>query len=859
MQNRVLNQMPKKNSKLSEAKAEFQNKLPALFSDMPAVSAFLNQNYVLKQRYEYKPKTGHFHCKDEKKFVDFANRNPEKKFYALLNPDDPNRDLTQSLSENDLVKFYLIYCWAADYAHQHKLGSEWQTTFANELQQHIYEKNKKHLESLILTKQSKWPKAKSKLYNHLLKNTEQMNSIEQQARYYQQMVEQIDHKHFYSDGTQQHVFSQNADLLNHYEYEILSQELTEALQPILYFPETDQQQANICNFSKHCLFRDKNTQELKYINSAGTIFTLPSTLLIADNASQIKAHKGRWHLEYKKNEHSQEIKYFVVDKKSSEAVGVGFRLDEKMLHTLVPDNFPEDPIIRLAAKALRDTKQHYYTLQHSLSLFGQDHIFSFQHRMAGMVQIKEMLEGVTTRELRQMDARPNVKDFMGQGRNTYIFVDNPEKREQAELWHVDRSQDFPAFTQFPMNAFQANNIRFIFNGSQSGPKPKERIEDYETAIKWYELGKHAQKMQENKVLRLSPDAARNIPDLLLENMEMYEYLIKDRTYYETSNELTDVLENTPQTAENKRLIQRCRDIHKQLNLIEQDRLHAFPKSRGIVPPHLRKKMMQMMTALVLDKNSPEARHYFRTHHRVYQADFQEDHLDQYEESSFVWDDVQDKLYYLDENKKKTEVAMTDSIRRKLTKIMAQPQANQQIISANDVFELMTRPRLFYYYCGFPVGLDLRWLDYSTCIPLKFDRSKGLHTGTAQEMTRIIHEQKLSVMQLLYKLGEFIIMLVIPLVLAAFGIDVPWDELLGELGATIVYWAFMVWNVEYTFKYLRFTLLMNDLAHPELNQLDQLIKDLDEDVKNLKLPSVYLASSKRDEDDLNFSETAHISY
>lgn len=824
--------MPKKNSKLSESKAIFKEKLPLFFSDSLAVTAVLKHDHVLQQRYAYDSKTGHFKCKEEKKFVDFASGNPEKKFYALLNPDDPNKDLTQTLSDSDLVKFYLIYCWAADFAHQHKLGSEWQTWFEAEMQEHIYEKTKQDLESLIFTQRSKWSKAKSKLYAQLLKNTEQLSSVEQKARYYHQMMEQIEHKHFYSDGSSQHVFSQYSELLAHYEYETLSQELTEALQPILYYPQTDQQQANICNFAKHCLFRDKDTKELKYINSTGTIFTLPSTFLLAKNANQIKMLNGRWQIEYKKSETSKKIEYFEVDKKKSEEFGEAFRLDAQMVSKLVPSDFPEDPIVKLANKTLKDTKHHYYTLQHTLSLFGQDHVVAIQHRMAGLVQIKEMLEGVTTREVHQTKVRPNGNDYIGRGRNTYIFFDNPEHRDQAELWHVDRSHDVPVLTQFPMDIYQANRIRFMFNGAQSGAPPRVGIDNIEECNEWYELGEKAQKIQGNTVLRLSPEAARNIPQLLLTDMEMYEYLITDRTYYETSNELTDVLENTEQTPENKRLIQRCRDIHSHLYLIEQDRLRAFPKSRGVVPPHIRQKMMQMMTSLVLDKNSPEARHYFRTEHRVYQADFQEENLDQYAPASFVWDDGQDKLYYLDEYKKKTEVTMTDSIRRKLTKVMAQPHAAQQVISANDVYELMTRPRLFYYYCGFPIGLDLRWFDFTYYIPLKFDRSKGLHTGTAQEMTREIHEQKLSVMNLLYKLGEAIIMLVIPLILASLGIDIPWEEFLGALQVTIIYWVLMVWNIEYTFDYLRFSFLMNDLTHPELNQLDKMLQELDEDVKNL---------------------------
>ena len=345
--------------------------------------------------------------------------------------------------------------------------------------------------------------------------------------------------------------------------------------------------------------------------------------------------------------------------------------------------------------------------------------------------------------------------------------------------------------------------------------------------------RQAHKKTSETILRLDAETARNIPQYVLSDMKIYQHLLEDRTYYETSNELIDLLETTEKTPENTRLIQRCRTIHQQLELIEQDRLHSFPDSRGVVPPAIRQKIMQMMMELIRDKNSPAAKHYFRTQHRVYRTSIPEGEsdLDQYEPASFIWDG-QNRLCYLNEHKQKTDVTMTDSIRRKLHGITEKPNSDKHHISPNDVYELMTRPRLFYYYCNIPIGLDLRWFDYTYYIPLKFDRSQGLHTGTAQEMTREIHEQKLSVSKLLFKLGEMLILMVIPLILTSVGIVIPYPALLGHLGATIVEWILMVWNIQFTFEYLRYTLLMNELAHPELNHLDKMMVGLNEDVKKL---------------------------
>lgn len=641
------------------------------------------------------------------------------------------------------------------------------------------------------------------------------------------------------------------------EYELLLHELNEAVQPILYYPRSEQQQANLCEYGRHCFFRDRYTKDLKYINSFGTIFTLPDTLLLAKNARDIQENGNKSVLEYQ-SANDPNKRHFLVDRVCSEDFGTEFRVDSSMMHTLVPKGLPEDPIIKHAEKTLKKTKQYYQTLQRGIALFNPDHLLAFQHRMAGLIQVKEMLQNKPTGEIRQTKSRPIAKDFIGQNANTYVFFTDPVNSEHTELWHVDRSKDTPILTQFPMQDEQAKKILSLFDGARSS-NPAMLEEDH----KWYQLGVHAQgkiiiHSDDDAILTLEPDIAKRIPELMLSDMKIYQHFISDWTYYETSNELIDVLENTEKTRDNKRMIERCHTIHQQLDLIEQDRLRAFPDSRGIVPPDKRQEIMRMMIALVKDKNSPEAQHYFRTKHRIYHTALQEtDPLDGYEPSSFVWDEAE-TLWYLDEHRHKKSVLMTDSIRRKLKDIAAKAGQDEQYISANDVFELMTRPRLFYYYCNIPVCLDLRWFDYTYVIPLKFDRSKGLHTGTAQEMLRAIHEYKLSVSALLYKLGEMLIMGVIPFILAHFGIIVFPYYLFSQIQAAIIFWVFMVWNVRYTYEYMRFTLLMNDLVHPELNQLDKMLQELNQEVSKLHNLEQEIEPEDSDETDLT-SPAAYLSY
>jgi len=843
---RMRSQMPKK--EVPVTLAQFEDKLSLLWGNRSAISRSFVDNLPLSSRYQYDSQTGEFHCKGKKRFISYVENSSEKNFYALLNPNDPQLNLAQYLSEPALVRYYLLYCWAADFAHKNKLGPEWKKLFVKKLQQEICRQEKRNLDSKLSQHQSEWSAAKNKLYGLLIHNTSQIDSLEQKTHQYHQLAKQAQQKHFYHDGTKQHVFYRHAYAVTRYEYEAMMQKLSEAMQPILYYPESDQQQANLCEYARHCFFLDKDTRELKYINSSGTVLRTPSTRLLAKTVDQIKPTKrGKWSLPYVKQ--GKGLDHFDVDKTTSTDFGAAFSVDSQMMQIIVPDGLPHDPVIKLAESTLKKTKEYYFSLQRTLSLFGQDHVLAFQHRIAGLIQIKEMLQGKTTRVVRETHTRPNMADYMGRDRNTYVFFNNPSDPYNSEFWHVDRSNDTPVLTQFPMDDIQTYYFYQMFRGAKSAGFSDE-VDGTADEKKWYELGKKARLQKElgsdGVMIRLDPESARRIPELLLSDMKIYRHLLEDRTYFETSNELVDLLETTEKTPENTRLIERCRTIHEHLELIAKDRLHAFPESRGVVPPEKRQKIMQMMMDVIRDKNSPEAKHYFRKHHRVYQAEFDPKQLDNYESASFVWDGGE-KLCYLDEQKNKVDVEMTDSIRRKLSGITANPDLNAQIISANDVYELMTRPRLFYYYCGIPVGLDLRWFDFTYYIPLKFDRSKGLHTGTAQEMLRDIHEQKLSVNNLLYKLGEMLILMVIPLILASFGIVIPYPVLLGKLGATILGWVFLVWNIEFTFNYIRFTLLMNDLAHPELNQLDKMLQDLNEDLE--KMPS--LEDGISDPKDLDF--------
>lgn len=814
---------------------QFTHQLSLMCADDHPSSHLLTSSVPLQQRYQYNSKTGHFKCKGKKNFELYVKNSPEKDFYALLNPNLSKRNLGQYISESDLIEYYLVYCWAADFARKHNMAEEWQSLFAAEIQKQICRKAKEQLATIIRYHHSEWPASKTKLYLLLMKNVAETASFEQKNLYYQQLIAQSTQKHFYHENSKQNVFYQYKDAVDRYEYELLMQELSDALEPILYYPRTQAQQNNICQYAKHCFFIDIDTKELRYVNTAGMVLSIPETTLVTKRVHQIQSMEEKSIIEYQDPTHLNQVSLLSVDRINSAEFGVALPVDDQMMKLLIPSNLPKDPIIKLAEKTLKATKQYYQGLQQTLSLFNQEMVLAQQHRMAGLIQIKEMLRSEPTREIIQTKMKPKMSDFMGRGRNTYVLYDNGKNPDSMQLWLVDRSTDTPVLTQFPMNYSQAGALRYMFMGARGLANPVRWIDDADEYDQWYHVGVDAQRIkaddQDKVTIRLSPEQAKNIPKMLLSNMSIYEHIIEDWIYYETSNALIELLENTKKTRENQRLIERCRTIHRQLELIEQDRLHAFPNSRGVVPPALRLKMMQMMMTLVTDKNSPEARHYFRSEHFIYRGSFQSDNVDDYEPASFIWDDSQDKIVYLDEHKKKVDVPMTDSLRRKLHTLAKRAKSTKFSISVDAVYDLMTRPRLFYYYHGVPISFDFSWLDFTYYVPYRMDRSKGLHTGTAQEMTREIHDCKLSLSSLLYKFGEVMIMLVIPLICAANGIDFPYEAVFGKLGEVIIAWIFFVWNIEFTYQYIKYTLLMNELAHPELNELDKMLQDLNQEVSN----------------------------
>ncbi|MCR9192313.1 MAG: hypothetical protein NXI01_06585 [Gammaproteobacteria bacterium] len=619
-------------------------------------------------------------------------------------------------------------------------------------------------------------------------------------------------------------------------YRAMVQELNEKVQPKLYYPQTDVQQRAICEHARHCFFVDKDTQVLKYINSRGTIISLPNTTLQSRAWEQVKSAGLYGDLIYKDPMHDSVSKY-ALKKIRSKHFGPGLQLHNDCLDVLLPLGVPEDPIITMTQETLKTIHYGGTYFRRVLTLFS-DHWDPFlQDRIVGLLQIKEILAGKPTRDIYQMSRRPQASDFMGEGDNAYVFFDDPDSPKKSEFWYVDRSSYVPVLTRFPMNTVHGEHFRHLFHGAKGEPEPDPKhwyskdYWHYNDAVTWHELGKEAKLRHNNPqkcAMELSKDAAKKIPELLLSDIKPYRHMFEDWSYHEASNGLTHALETMTITRENDLFRQRCTQIHALLNVIGNDVYGAFPKSRGVVPPAKRQKIIEMLAAQAENPASPEAKHYLRTKHRVYHEKFLERNISRYEPGSFVWDNDDKIVHYIDENRKSIDVPMTSSIRKKfqVNEIEAGVGAATHI-STRDVYNLMTRPGFFSFV--FESSL------YYT--PWRPDRSKDFHTGTAQEMLYEIHDMKLSTRAILCHIGKIVMFAVVPTVISFFGLTLP---LLAFLGIEHIYfqiyqWAALVWNLDFTFRCLKAAVLKNDLVSPELTQLDQLLGELHSDVPTLQHP------------------------
>lgn len=600
-------------------------------------------------------------------------------------------------------------------------------------------------------------------------------------------------------------------------YEGLFTELSDAIKPILYYPQTDQQQKAICQQCGHCFYLDKDTKKLNYINSRGTIIPIPSTLLTSKHLHQIKADGDEFQLSYEKPRGAA-FQPLRVKKTMTQVYGAGFHVSKEIMRVLVAKkDLPEDPIIGQAEEALNQLKSYDSNYKKMLSLFPGDRS-SMRYRKIGLMQIKALLYNQLTCEFQQVSKKPQKEDFMGLGEPVYVFLNDLSHSEGPALWHIDRSAAEPVLTEWPLNANCADKLRCFFRGATSD----SHSDPTDANSEWAQLGHSALTTLSRAggvSLTLSSESAKKMTTMLLSEAKLYPYFMADWSYNEASNALIETIENPAHRMQgDQRVHDLCRKIHRHLDVIGQDYYRAFPASRGLVPQVERQRILQMLTSALKDKHSTESRHFLRNKHRVYHGTYSFHDLGEYEASSFVWSD--DKtLYYIDEHKNPIVIPMTQGILDQLRKVEAGAKGDSLALSAKQVYQLMSRPSFSYFI----------WENVSYYTPWRADRKKTyFHTGTAQEMLYEIHDMKLSSRAALYQLGKLLLFAVIPTILAAFGLWIPlaWLALKGAYLLTFQ-WVMVAWNIEFTYSCLRTVGLM--MLHPELQQLDAALQELDHEL------------------------------
>ncbi len=607
--------------------------------------------------------------------------------------------------------------------------------------------------------------------------------------------------------------------------------LVKSLDYELYYPQDELQQNAILKECRNCFYIDNNTKKMVYINAYGTGTSVQNTPLSSTVLERPVNQPVAIQFNFPNSNRSLQIS---VPHSFSNDCGYFLKMTQAKMRLLIPENFETDRLFKYGDNLLRELQRDQTLISRLSSLFGSD---TTQERRAILAIVKQFTTTKPALTIRKYRQKPAAMTFYGKGESVYVFVANEKDPDKSRFWFVDRSENIPEWVEFPMNLDQAIQLHTLFGGAQqfAAHKPTKTDPDFNRDIAWYELGEHAKIINhtdDSMSVTLMPDTAKKVVDLMVSPLPLGENLVEDWTYNEAFDALTNTIKTAEVSLDNEQLIKRCRKIQDLLRDFGDNFDCYFPKTRGIVPYDKRINVLKMLNDILARPDSPEAKHYFRNRHRVYKEPFDTDKPKQYERSSFVWSNQ--SLLYIRMDGIAEAVPMTTAIQKAL---------DSDYISAEEVYHLMTRPRLFQYFYGIPVGLNCQAFEFKYCIPVGFDRSKGLHTGTAQEMMLEIRDIHLSLKTLLLKLFEFFLFIVLPAILQGFGIAFPLAWLgLTAIELSIVNWFSLIWSVSSFYSLLSWVGVGNLLVRPEFNALD---KALDELSVNLNTPPINKDSNSID--------------
>lgn len=618
------------------------------------------------------------------------------------------------------------------------------------------------------------------------------------------------------------------------EHKIL-QAIHTKLQPTLYFPQTQAQQDCIIDNQRNCFYVDYANQRLFYINRMGTRQDAMSWALLTKTIEDagIKGRQATLQL----NTEQGELKEWVVPQHYTPELGYGLTLNELIIETMIPKQYPRDLFPKHGEIFLKKLHDHEQSMASYIPrLFDSYNQTFLQQQRMQLAVLQQFVNKNPAAVIRKYHEKPPYSDFWGQGENVYVFVEDLDWPERSCFWYVDRSETIPQWTPFPIQKKQSEQLRAIFDGAEHDNDVLSSSDDHLKTL--FDLGAEKTERIDNNpqytALRMQTAAQRGVLQVLLEDTHDGQVLMDDCYYYDAFDTLTNTLMvRTSNDNNHNKLLDRCFFIQQKLSYFTENFDRHFPQSRGFIPYEKRTQMLEMLNTIATDPTSSKAKQYFRVEHRVYREDglfCSDGELNDYEASSFVWSGVgteREALWYINEAHTAVQVTLNKDITQALQ--ICTDKGNS-CLSAAEVYRLMTRPHLFYYAYGIPIGLNYKSISFFK----GFDRSQGLHTGTAQEMMCELHDMHLSTRAFLCQLLKVIMWAHFPSFLQNFGIHFPFAWVCVSVVQVILSnLIYAVWGLSVFFNLFHWVGVCHLMVRPGFNELDKALKELAQQLQSFE--------------------------
>jgi hypothetical protein len=340
------------------------------------------------------------------------------------------------------------------------------------------------------------------------------------------------------------------------------EDLITRVNPKLYYPQTSQQQTNITDSCRNCLYIDHQTQKMCYINAYGMSVEVPSHYLKTTKCTiDDKKHVD---IEYQLPNHQTSSTFRVSPPKivSLEQYGTVIQMTETQMRAwIIPPEFQTDLLFKYSDNLLRGLKREPTLFSRATSLFVQNK--SDQKLESILAIVEQFTTTAPVLDIRKYKNKPNSVTCPEDANGVYVFVENDSDPDKSGFYYVDKHNKW---IEFPIKTDQILQIIMLFGGAATFEKP-EKMDEREDA--WYKLGKKYQLRRipdnlEYLWIRLTPDDCKKVVDLLVSPLPFGENLAEDWSYNEAFDRLTNTLLVNQSKSENSEIVGRCQKIQKIL-------------------------------------------------------------------------------------------------------------------------------------------------------------------------------------------------------------------------------------------------------------------------------------------------------